>query len=210
MAGLDGRAGDLTSTLSGGWKQRLALGCAILHHSEVLFLDEPTAGVDPVSRREFWELIYGLAGGGMTVFVTTHYMEEAEHCHRVGFLHRGRLIALDSPGRLKDSHMRGQVLEVRCDDAAAAVRVLHQAQQAKVLDVDEAALYGAQVHVVVPHAERARPQVIRLLEGEGIRVRGVDWIAPSLEDVFISSVRERDQAHGGVVDFAATGRESEV
>jgi ABC-2 type transport system ATP-binding protein len=189
MAGLGGREKELTAALSGGWRQRLALGCAILHRPQLLFLDEPTAGVDPVSRREFWELIYRLARQGTTIFVTTHYMDEAEHCQRVAFIHRGQLLAVGSPSELKATRMRGQVLEVSCSDPAGAVRVLQRAGQEGWLDSDEVALYGAQLHVVVRSAEEARAVVVSLLEGEGIDVQGIAWIAPSLEDVFISSVR---------------------
>ncbi len=189
MAGLGGRERELTAALSGGWRQRLALGCAILHRPQLLFLDEPTAGVDPVSRREFWELIDHLAREGTTVFVTTHYMDEAEQCQRVAFIHRGQLLAIGAPSELKAAHMRGQVLEVSCSDPAGAVRVLQRAGQECRLRSDEVALYGAQLHVVVPRAEEARAAVVSVLESEGIAVQSIAWIAPSLEDVFISNVR---------------------
>lgn len=192
MAGLRGRENELTSNLSGGWKQRLALGCAILHRPELVFLDEPTAGVDPVSRREFWELIYGLAQQEVTVFVTTHYMDEAEHCQRVGFIHNGRLIALGAPSELKSRQMRGQVIEITGADAEAVVRALRRAQQQGLLTLDEVALYGAQVHVVVPDAREAKPAIASFLSDAGLAVQNMDWIAPSLEDVFISNVREND------------------
>lgn len=153
MAGLVGREDELTRTLSGGWKQRLALGCAIVHEPKVLFLDEPTAGVDPISRRDFWGLIYAMAEKGVTVLVTTHYMDEAELCQRVGFISEGRLVAVDTPAALKLSEMRGQVLEINTLDPDRAVRVLRAAQSSGSLDCDEVALYGAQIHVVVPDAE---------------------------------------------------------
>ena len=196
MAGLTGRADTLTANLSGGWKQRLSLGCAIVHRPRVVFLDEPTAGVDPISRREFWSLIYDMADQGVTVMVTTHYMDEAELCQRVGFISQGRLIALDTPARLKETQMRGQVLEIACPaDASSsagadrALRVLKAAQATGRLPLDEVALYGAQVHAVVPSAEELRAPILALLEAEGIQVQSIEWIAPTLEDVFISAVR---------------------
>lgn len=193
MAGLLGREDTLTANLSGGWKQRLALGCAIVHHPEVIFLDEPTAGVDPISRREFWDLIYGMAKEGVTVLVTTHYMDEAELCQRVGFLSLGRLIALDTPDQLKNTQMRGQVLEINTEDPDKAMRVLKAAQEDGDIPFDEVAMYGAQIHAVVPDAEAATPQVRACLERVGLHVESVEWIAPTLEDVFISAVKpDRD------------------
>jgi ABC-2 type transport system ATP-binding protein len=193
MAGLQGRENELTANLSGGWKQRLALGCAIVHRPRVVFLDEPTAGVDPISRRDFWGLIYAMAKKGVTVMVTTHYMDEAELCQRVGFISLGRLVALDTPDQLKETHMRGQVLEINTNSPERAMRVLKMAQQSGRLDCDEVAFYGAQIHAVVPDAEAFRQPVRELLEGEGVRVSSVEWIAPTLEDVFISAVRPPHQ-----------------
>ncbi len=190
MAGLVGRERVLTANLSGGWKQRLALGCAIIHEPSVVFLDEPTAGVDPISRREFWDLIYGMAKRGVTVLVTTHYMDEAELCQRVGFLSRGRLIALDSPDQLKRTYMRGQVLEITADDPDAAMKLLLQAQREGRLPLKEVALYGAQVHAVVPDAALYKADIAALLQQAGVEVVSVEWIAPTLEDVFISAVKE--------------------
>jgi len=190
MAGLQGRENELTANLSGGWKQRLALGCAIVHKPKVVFLDEPTAGVDPISRREFWGLIYAMAKKGVTILVTTHYMDEAELCQRVGFLSQGRLVALDTPAQLKETQMRGQVLEVNTLDPERAMRVLKEAQESGRLPFDEVAFYGAQIHAVVPDAELLKQPVRALLEGEGVRVQTIEWIAPSLEDVFISAVRQ--------------------
>jgi ABC-2 type transport system ATP-binding protein len=184
MAGLQGRENVLTANLSGGWKQRLALGCAIVHRPQVLFLDEPTAGVDPISRRQFWELIYGMAKRGVTIMVTTHYMDEAELCQRVGFISDGRLITLDSPDQLKQTQMRGQVLEIGCDDPALAVPILRGMGA-----FEEVALYGALIHAVAADAGALKPQIKSVLQQAGLRVRTMDVIAPSLEDVFISSVR---------------------
>ncbi len=191
LAGLAGRAEMLTANLSGGWKQRLALGCAIVHHPRVVFLDEPTAGVDPISRREFWELIYGMAEEGVTVLVTTHYMDEAELCQRVGFLSRGRLIALDTPERLKETKMRGQVLEVSSPTPEQALRTLQEAAWEGRISFEEVALYGAELHVVVSDAEACREPIREALEAHGVKVTGVAWIAPTLEDVFISAVTAR-------------------
>ena len=196
MAGLEGRERELTANLSGGWKQRLALGCAIVHHPKVLFLDEPTAGVDPISRREFWELIYRLAEQGTAILVTTHYMDEAELCQRVGFLSQGRLIALDTPDALKRTQMRGHVLEIDCRSSERAMHVLRRAAEEGRIPFDEIALYGAQIHAVVPDARTYRDPVRELLLEHDVEVRSIEWIAPTLEDVFISSIKERSDAHG--------------
>ncbi len=188
MAGLEGREQALTSTLSGGWKQRLALGCAIVHRPQVVFLDEPTAGVDPISRREFWTLIYAMAKTGVTVLVTTHYMDEAELCQRIGFISQGRLVAIDTPARLKQTQMRGDVLEINAANPDLALRTLKAAQQRGELPQDEVAMYGAQIHAVVPSAAAYTESIRTLLGAAGVEVHSIAWIAPSLEDVFISSV----------------------
>ena len=188
MAGLEGRENSLTSNLSGGWKQRLALGCAIVHRPKVVFLDEPTAGVDPISRRDFWTLIYAMAKEGVTILVTTHYMDEAELCQRIGFISQGKLVALDTPANLKETQMRGDVLEITVDQPDKAMRLLKTAQSNATLPLDEVALYGAQVHAVVPNSAQYKPIIQSLLSEEGLVVRGIEWVAPSLEDVFISSV----------------------
>ena len=188
MAGLIGRENILTSQLSGGWKQRLALGCAIVHRPQVVFLDEPTAGVDPISRRDFWGLIYAMTKKGVTVLVTTHYMDEAELCQRVGFISGGRLVALDSPSQLKRTQMRGQVLEINVADPEKAVRILKAAQQSRQIPLDEVALYGAQIHAVLPSAQEYKESIRDILLQKNIQVNTIEWIAPTLEDVFISSV----------------------
>lgn len=191
MAGLTGRERELTKNLSGGWKQRLALGVAIIHEPQVLFLDEPTAGVDPISRRAFWELIYDLAEQGTTILVTTHYMDEAEHCQNLVFIQRGHLVANGSPEEVKVTQMRGEVIEVDCDDPGQAVPLLRD------LDMfDEVALYGALIHVVSENAEAHMPQIQKTLADHNIAVKTVDRIAPSLEDVFISSAREAEKVLG--------------
>jgi ABC-2 type transport system ATP-binding protein len=188
MAGLQKHANVITGNLSGGWKQRLALGCAIVHQPRVIFLDEPTAGVDPLNRREFWELIYGMAKQGVTVLVTTHYMDEAELCQRVGFISQGRLVALDSPHRLKQSQMRGRVLEINSPAPDQAIVVLKAAQQKGDLLLDEVALYGAQIHAVVLAGGEYRQVIRQTLEYAGVPLISMEWIEPTLEDVFISAV----------------------
>jgi ABC-2 type transport system ATP-binding protein len=185
MAGLSGRENERAKNLSGGWRQRLALGCAILHEPDVLFLDEPTAGVDPVSRREFWRLLYVMSEEGRTIFVTTHYMDEAEHCHRLAFIQRGRLVALGSPESIKAEKMRGQVLEIDCALPQKAIEVLRSMDES-----GEVSLYGALIHVVVEDVGVQRARIELALRDAGIEIRSIDVIAPSLEDVFIASVRE--------------------
>jgi len=186
MAGLAGRERELTRNLSGGWKQRLALGAAILHEPEMLFLDEPTAGVDPISRRAFWDLLYRLAEGGTTIFVTTHYMDEAEHCQDLAFIHNGRVIAQGAPAEIKLRQMQGQVLEIDCAQPDVALALLRQMKS-----FDEVALYGALLHVVAERVTEYTSRIAQVLAEAGIQVRDMDVIAPSLEDVFISNVRER-------------------
>lgn len=188
MAGLKGREGELTARLSGGWRQRLALGCAIIHRPQLVFLDEPTAGVDPVSRQEFWELIYTLAHQGMTVFVTTHYMDEAEHCHRVAFIDHGAIVALGSPSYLKAHQMRGQVTEIVCNDAEAAVRTLQAARDQGRLNIREVALYGSRLHLISDTAVPAELVASELLK-QGLVISSIHPVTPSLEDVFISSMQ---------------------
>ena len=184
MAGLAGRERALARNLSGGWKQRLALGAAILHEPEILFLDEPTAGVDPVSRRQFWELLYTLADGGATIFVTTHYMDEAEQCQALAFIHRGRIVAQGSPAEIKAGQMRGQVLEIACRPTELALPAL------KALGCfEEVALYGARIHAVAEHVIELIPRAEVALAAAGVTVEHALVIPPSLEDVFIARIR---------------------
>jgi len=190
MAGLVGRERELAGNLSGGWKQRLALGAAILHEPEMLFLDEPTAGVDPISRRAFWDLLYRLAKGGTTIFVTTHYMDEAENCHSLAFIHNGRIVAYGSPGSIKETRMKGQVLEIDCSRPEVAIAALREASSQGRLPLLEVSLYGALIHVVAENMEAHKSVISEILQGRGVEVRSMDIIAPSLEDVFISSVKE--------------------
>ena len=189
MADLVGRDRLQARELSGGWRQRLALGAAIMHEPELVFLDEPTAGVDPVSRRAFWELLYQLAGGGTTIFVTTHYMDEAEHCQELAFIHAGKIVAHGSPTVIKQSLMRGQVLELSPDNPPEAMRLLKLARAAGHLIVDDVALYGAQVHIIAPDVQDISDTVRTVLEAGGLQPGQMDVIAPSLEDVFLASIR---------------------
>jgi ABC-2 type transport system ATP-binding protein len=182
MAGLRGRERQLAGTLSGGWKQRLALGCAIVHRPPLLFLDEPTAGVDPVSRRSFWTLIYGLARTGVTIFLTTHYIDEAEHADRVALMLDGRMVALATPRELRETGLHGTLLEVECEPSVEALEWLPG-----VPGVREVTLYGALLHVLV---EGLSPEdVAQALRGHGVTVMSVRPIKPSLEDVFVSRIR---------------------
>jgi ABC-2 type transport system ATP-binding protein len=189
MANLTGRERELVANLSGAWKQRLALGCAIVHEPPMLFLDEPTGGVDPASRRAFWELIYTLAGRGVTVFVTTHYMDEAEHCNTIAMMHYGHLIAMGSPDELKATRMQGTLLELDCDPVMRALDVLPGQPS-----IREVAIYGVLLHVVTDDsAEQAIPRLTALLQSQNIAVRHLEPILPSLEDVFVSMVEAQDR-----------------
>lgn len=186
MAGLEGHEKELAKNLAGGWKQRLALGTAILHKPEMLFLDEPTAGVDPISRQAFWNFLYRLAEEGTTIFVTTHYMDEAEHCHNLAFIHSGRIIAQGSPQSIKEKHMKGEVLEVECQRTDVALAALRE-----LPFFEEVALYGSLIHVVAQGVEGYKPMIEETLRQKGAGLRSMNLIAPSLEDVFISSIKER-------------------
>jgi ABC-2 type transport system ATP-binding protein len=188
MAGLSDHRGTKTAFLSGGWKQRLALGCAVLHAPPILFLDEPTSGVDPISRRNFWELIYELAGKGITVFVTTHYMDEAEYCDRLGLIYRGELVALGTPEEMKTRLMKDQVVEILLERPQDAIVLLEG-----LAAVKGAALFGKGIHAVVDRAQEAVPSLRSSLEAGGFPVRRIGKIVPSLEDVFVSLVEERDR-----------------
>jgi len=189
MAGLREHRHSLTAILSGGWKQRLALGCAILHEPPIVFLDEPTSGVDPMSRRQFWDLIYELSGKGVTVFVTTHYMDEAEYCDRVGLIHRGELIATGTPQRLKHELMREDVLEVVCERPQDAMEEIE-----RLGGIGEVALFGNGLHVVANDAAAAMGQIRGLLGERGYQVTRLEQIVPSLEDVFVSLIEARERA----------------
>ncbi len=191
MAGLTDHRHARTGELSGGWKQRLALGCAVLHEPPILFLDEPTSGVDPNSRRKFWDLIYSLSGQGVTVFVTTHYMEESEYCDRLGIIYRGEIIAMGTPRELKDEHMREAVLEIDCDRPNEAMAVIE-----RLPEVNEVALFGKGLHAVAADAAAAIPAIRSALAEGGFKTGRVERITPTLEDVFVSLIEARDRADG--------------
>ncbi|OFW52049.1 MAG: hypothetical protein A3G77_02790 [Acidobacteria bacterium RIFCSPLOWO2_12_FULL_68_19] len=182
MAGLGGREAVLTGSLSAGWRQRLSLGCAILHEPPIVFLDEPTGGVDPLSRRRFWRLIRDLARAGTTVLVTTHYLDEAEHCDRIAVIHAGRLAAIGSVGELKQVFAGRPIIEVRAPQPVDAMRRLDQ-----MPEVEKTSVFGTAVHAVLRSAE-ARPDLVSgRLRDAGIPA-SCTLVAPSLEDVFLDIV----------------------
>jgi ABC-2 type transport system ATP-binding protein len=189
MADLEGREHIKAQELSGGWRQRLALSAAILHRPELLFLDEPTAGVDPVSRRIFWDLLYKMVAEGITVFVTTHYMDEAERCHRLAFIQRGKLIAEGSPAEIKHNVMPGQVLEIEPNDTPQAVKVLRAASETGSLPLDDVAMYGDLVHVIGHEVAQQQAAIAETLRQAGVDPGEMTVIEPSLEDVFIACMR---------------------
>ena len=190
MAGLLGKENQLTEDLPLGWKQRLALGCAVLHEPSILFLDEPTSGVDPSARRRFWDLINELAQGGTTILVSTHYMEEAEYCNRLVLMNRGKVIALDDPAGLR-ARMTEPLLEIRTSEPPHAVDALQ-----KMDGVLEAAMFGRRVHVVVEDEAVAKAAIPAAFADRSIPLESVERVAPSLEDVFVALVREE----GGAVE----------
>jgi len=183
MAGLGGREQALVSTLAGGWQQRLALGCAVLHRPPILFLDEPTSGVEPTSRRRFWNLIHSLAGDGVSVLVSTHYMDEAEYCHRAALINQGRLIAIGSPDELKRTALGGELLLLECDALGPALAALEHAPG--VLDCS---VFGNALHVLVGDAERSLRELPAYLAQKNLSQTRLDRIHPSLEDVFVQLI----------------------
>ncbi|MGA6973587.1 MAG: ABC transporter ATP-binding protein [Candidatus Binatus sp.] len=186
MAGLRGRESSLTGTLSGGWKQRLALGCAVLHRPPIVFLDEPTSGVDPLSRRLFWELIQRMSNDGVTIFVTTHYMDEAEYCNRLALMNGGKLIALGTPTELKLGSIQGALLLLECDRLGDAIERVRRFD-----DVRDVAVFGNALHLVVAHAAIA-PAIRAALEADAISVTNLQSIRPSLEDAFVALTTRRE------------------
>lgn len=181
MAGLKDSRKAITRTLAGGFKQRLALGCAILHEPSIIFLDEPTSGVDPISRRNFWHLINEMSIAGTTIFVTTHYMDEADYCDRLALIYRGKIIAEGAPRDMRKVYMKRDVIEVEVDGIVEAMDVL---SEKKI----EAAIFGNKLHIIVEDAEEEVPHIKKVLEGAGISVKKTERIPPSLEDVFVTLI----------------------
>jgi ABC-2 type transport system ATP-binding protein len=190
LIGLGAQRQRLTANLAGGWKQRLALAAAILHGPELLFLDEPTAGVDPVSRRQFWQLLYTLASERTTIFVTTHYMDEAEQCHRLAFIHNGKIIADGAPADIKRERMPGQVVEIIADSPQRTLAALRAAGFAEVT------LYGQRVHAADAHLDQRLDEIRQILVAAEAGPREIHLIPPSLEDVFIANVRSLQRPAG--------------
>jgi ABC-2 type transport system ATP-binding protein len=183
MAGLRGREHLKTRELAGGWRQRLALGCAVLHEPPILFLDEPTSGVDPASRRNFWEMIGELSSRGITVFVTTHYMDEAEHCDELALIYGGRLVATGSPATLKHRYMSRALLELECSDLMSAFAALKPEP-----GLTGVALFGTTLHLTADDETAARVAVAARLQAAGISIQRLERIEPSLEDTFVAIV----------------------
>ena len=187
-ADLVGKEDLLADDLPGGWKQRLALACSMLHEPKVLFLDEPTGGVDPISRRTFWRRIDDMAQSGITILVTTHYLDEAEHCDRIALMHAGRLAALGSVARLREIFEGQAVLGVECERYVEAMELLERQEW-----VVEVSTFGASLHLVVPDAEDVCHRTSSLLDEAGLGPARVERLVPSLEDVFIRTIEERDR-----------------
>ena len=190
MAGLRGHGRTLARELSGGWKQRLALGCALLHAPGIVFLDEPTGGTDPLSRRAFWDVINELSGRGTTVLVTTHYLDEAEYCNDIVLMHAGRIVARGSPRELKEHAVGGVVFEVECADAVRGMAALRGEAS-----VSETAMFGTLLHVTVEREEDF-PRALDALQRAGVAVQRSARIIPSLEDVFIRLIDRKDAEAG--------------
>jgi ABC-2 type transport system ATP-binding protein len=188
MAEITERRQAMTRTLSGGWKQRLALGCAILHEPPILFLDEPTSGVDPIARRAFWALIRDLSEAGHTIFVSTHYMDEAENCHRLALMYRGKVIALGAPAVLKQELKSHHIFQLDSSDPLGTMRALEG-----MTGVHDVAVFGGGLHVTVDDPARADASIRAALEAKGIELKRLEQIQPSMEDVFVAMIEAEDQ-----------------
>jgi len=188
MADLAELRDRMTRTLAVGWKQRLALGCAILHEPSILFLDEPTSGVDPISRRNFWSLIQQMGEKGVTTFVTTHYMDEAEYCDRLALIYQGKIVALGTPSELKSKTLAQGVMEVECDPLIPASDLLKKEPW-----VYESAIFGNSLHVISREGVDSERAVTDLFYKHGVVLKKMDWIRPSLEDVFVSLIEKEER-----------------
>ncbi len=191
MAGLEEFKENLTGTLSGGWKQRLALGCAILHKPKIIFLDEPTSGVDPIARNNFWKLIKEMASEGVTVFVTTHYMDEAQNCGRLALIYRGGIIAMGAPQDLKSQYMKEVVLKISVPNPEDWIEKLQ-----KIECIKEIALFGVALHAIVSDETKATPVLSGIFYEAGAKNYTIERIQPSLEDVFVSLIESYDKGGG--------------
>ncbi|HPM42777.1 MAG TPA: ABC transporter ATP-binding protein [Candidatus Omnitrophota bacterium] len=180
----------LTREISGGWKQRLALGCALIHRPKILFLDEPTSGVDPITRANFWGIIKSLSSQGVTVFVTTHYMDEAENCNRMVLIYKGNIISMGTPTEMKTDNMKNDVLEIVVENSEAWVEKIKTIEGVK-----ETALFGVNIHAVVYDAAKSIADINALFTAAGLKKFEVRKIMPSLEDVFVSSIETYDEEH---------------
>jgi drug efflux transport system ATP-binding protein len=198
MAGLAGREATLARDLAGGWRQRLALGCAILHEPAILFLDEPTGGVDPLSRRQFWRLIDTLSQSGVTVLVTTHYLDEAERCHRVALIHAGRLAAIGTTSEVKQVFAGRPILEVHAERPVEAMRLLDGFPE-----VEKTSLFGTAVHAVLRDQSVAPETIANRLRAAGIIVDSIAAVTPSLEDVFLDVI---DRVEAGAAARPGAGQ----
>ena len=192
MAGLSGRERSLTRELAGGLKQRLALGCAILHKPKILFLDEPTGGVDPVSRRSFWDLISELSSGGTTIFVTTHYLDEAEYCNQITLMHAGRIVAGGSPNQLKREWIKNPILEFKSSDVVKTMGMIQDQPWAL-----ETTIFGNSLHVSVEDADAGRDRIIKLMQDKNIHIENIRQVSPTLEDVFITLIENKTSRNNG-------------
>ena len=193
MAGIAERRRALTATLSGGWKQRLALGCAILHNPPVLFLDEPTSGVDPIARGDFWTLIREMSDEGHTIFVSTHYMDEAEYCHRLALMYRGKVIALGSPAELKAGLADHSLFQLDSSDPLETMRALEG-----LPGIRDVAVFGGGLHVTVDDPAAAESRIRQALAGKSIEVKRLEKIMPSMEDVFVAMIEAEERANPAV------------
>jgi ABC-2 type transport system ATP-binding protein len=186
VADLTGKEKLLTNSLPGGIKQRLALGTAVIHKPEIVFLDEPTSGVDPIARRNFWELINFLSEDGITVVVTTHYLEEAEYCNNIILIDSGKLIAEGNPKELKERYIQNKILEIECERISEAIEIL-----SKEFFVEETNIFGNSIHISVNNFYKSEEQIKNVLSANSINVFRVSEVTPTLEDVFIHLVDKK-------------------